>query len=98
MFVEVYDNEASKPHKVDIVTTVSTDEGAVVAKTEEVRDSSELQGRRGGYGYATRIATKGLTPGPYVLTVSARSRLGNAPAAERRVQFTVTPPRLAESQ
>ena len=98
MFVEVYDNEASKPHKVDIVTTVSTDEGAVVAKTEEVRDSSELQGRRGGYGYATRIATKGLTPGSYVLTVSARSRLGNAPAAERRVQFTVTPPRLAESQ
>jgi VWFA-related protein len=98
MFVEVYDNENSKPHKVDIVTTVTTDEGAVVAKTEEVRDSSELQGRRGGYGYATRIATKELTPGSYVLTVSARSRLGGAPAAERRVQFTVTPPRLAESQ
>ena len=45
------------------VSTVTTDEGAVVSKTEEVRDSSELQGRRGGYGYATRIATKGLTPG-----------------------------------
>jgi len=98
MFVEVYDNETAKPHKVDIVTTVTTDEGAVMAKTEEVRDSSELQGRRGGYGYGTRIATKGLTPGSYVLAVSARSRLGDAPAAERRVQFTVTPPRVAESQ
>jgi hypothetical protein len=98
MFVEVYDNETSKPHKVDIVTTVTTDEGAVMAKTEEVRDSSELLGHRGGYGYASRIATKGLTPGSYVLTVSARSRLGDAPAAERRVEFTVTPPRLAELQ
>jgi VWFA-related protein len=98
MFVEVYDNETAKPHKVDIVTTVTTDEGAVMAKTEEVRDSSELQGRRGGYGYGTRIATRGLAPGSYVLTVSARSRLGDAPAEERRVQFTVTPPRLPESQ
>ena len=92
LFAEVYDNQGSKPHKVDITTTVTSDEGTVLVKTEEARDSSELQGRRGGYGYATRIPLKELPPGSYVLTVSARSRLGNTPAAERRVQFTVTPP------
>jgi VWFA-related protein len=90
LFVEVYDNEAARPHKVDITTTVTSDEGKVVIKAEEARDSSELQGRRGGYGYAARLLLKDLPPGPYVLTVSARSRLGDTPPAERQVAFTVT--------
>ena len=90
LFVEVYDNDAGKPHKVDITTTVTSDEGKVMIKTEEARDSSELQGRRGGYGHAARLALKDLAPGSYVLTVSARSRLGDMPSAERQVQFTVT--------
>jgi len=90
LFVEVYDNDSAKPHKVDITTTVTSDEGKVMIKAEEGRDSSELQGRRGGYGYAARLALKDLPPGPYVLTVSARSRLGDTPPAERQVAFTVT--------
>ena len=97
LFAEVYDNQASKPHKVDITTTVTSDAGGVIVKTEEVRDSSELQGRRGGYGFATRIPLKELTPGSYVLTVAARSRLGDTPSAERQVMFTVTSPRAASA-
>jgi VWFA-related protein len=92
LFVEVYDNDADKPHKVDITTTVTSDEGKVMMKAEEARDSSELQGPRGGYGHAARLALKELPPGSYVLTVSARSRLGDMPAAERQVQFSVTAP------
>jgi hypothetical protein len=91
LFVEVYDNDAAKPHKVDVTTTVTSDEGKVMIKTEEVRDSSELQGQRGGYGHAARLALEDLPPGPYVLTVSARSRLGDMPSVERQVPFTVTP-------
>ena len=68
----MYDNDAGKPHRVDITTTVTTDEGKVLIKTEEARDSSELQGRRGGYGHAARLALKDLPPGPYVLTISAQ--------------------------
>ena len=89
-YVEVYDNGAGTPHKVDITTTVTSDEGKVMIKTEQARDSSELQGPRGGYGYAAPLVLKDLPPGPYVLTVSARSRLGNTPSAERQVPFTVT--------
>lgn len=92
LFVEVYDNDPGKPHKVDITTTVTSDEGKAMIKTEETRDSSELQGRRGGYGYAARLVLKDLPPGPYVLSVSARSRLGDTPPAERQVPFTVTAP------
>ena len=90
-FVEVYDNQPSKPHKVDITCTVTTDEGKQMFRNEEVRDSTDLKGKPGGYGYVTRIPLSELAPGRYVLTVSARSRLGDGAAVERQLQFTVGP-------
>jgi VWFA-related protein len=92
LFVEVYDNEGSKPHKVDIVTTVTTDEGRQLFKTDETRDSTDLGGARGGYGYTTRVPMKDFEPGKYVLKVEAKSRLGNAPAISRELRIEVTPP------
>jgi VWFA-related protein len=89
LFTEVYDNAAATPHKVDITTTVTTDEGKVMVKTEETRDSSDLGGQRGGYGYTTQIPLKDLAPGRYVLKVEAKSRLGQTEAVSREVQFTV---------
>ena len=43
LFAEVYDNAGATPHKVDITTTVTTDEGKVLFKTDEVRDSTDLR-------------------------------------------------------
>jgi VWFA-related protein len=91
VFAEVYDNEGSKPHKVDITATVITDEGRVLFKTDETRDSTDLGGARGGYGYATRIPMKDLAPGLYVLKVEAKSRLGNTPPVARELRIAVTP-------
>jgi hypothetical protein len=62
-------------------------------KNEDTRDSSDLGGQRGGYGYTTTIPLKDLPPAKYVLKVSAKSRLSNTPAAEREVRFEVAPPR-----
>jgi VWFA-related protein len=90
LFAEVYDNAGNTPHKVDITSTVTSDEGKVMFKADETRDSTDLGGKTGGYGYAARIPLKDLAPGSYVLTVSAKSRLGNGPASDRQVQFTVT--------
>ena len=88
LFTEIYDNEASQPHKVDITTTITTDEGKVVFKTDDVRDSSELAGKRGAYLYPTRIPLKDLVPGSYVLQVAAHSRLGGI-TAERQVRIGI---------
>jgi VWFA-related protein len=88
LFAEIYDNEASRPHKVDITTTITTDEGKVVFKKDDVRDSSELAGKRGAYLYPTRIPLKDLVPGSYVLQVAAGSRLGGI-AAERQVRIGI---------
>ena len=95
VFAEVYDNEASKPHKVDIATTITSDDAKVVFKNEEERSSTDIQGKRGGYGYVGRIAMRDLAPGTYVLKVEARSRLGSGATVSREVQFTVAASRPA---
>lgn len=91
LFAEVYDNSGKTPHKVDIETSVLTDEGKVVFKTADERDSSELQGAKGGYGFTTRVPMSELPPGSYVLSLQARSRLGKDTAATREVRFRVVP-------
>jgi VWFA-related protein len=96
LFTEVYDDGSLPPHRVDIAATVRADDGRVVYQAQEERESSELQGKRGGYGYAARIPLSGLPPGPYVLTVEAKSRLGAQTPVRRQVPFTVTPPAPAE--
>jgi VWFA-related protein len=92
IFTEVYDDGTAPSHKIDIVTTIRSDEGRIFFKNEEERDSKELEGKRGGYGYTARIPMSGLAPGLYVLTVEARSRLGNDRGASRQVRITVVPP------
>jgi VWFA-related protein len=96
LFVEIYDNAGGSSHKIDIAATVTSDEGNVKFKTEDVRDSSELQGKSGGYGYSSRVPLDGLTPGLYVLKVEARSRLGQGPTASREVQFRIVEPASPE--
>jgi VWFA-related protein len=93
VFAEVYDNAGGTPHKVDITATVTADEGKVLFKSDEVRDSTEIGGARGGYGYTARIPMKDLAPGTYVLKVEAKSRLQNVPTASREILFKVEPPR-----
>jgi VWFA-related protein len=98
LFTEVYDNGGATPHKVDITSTVTTDEGKVMFKTDEVRDSTDLGGKHGGYGYTTRIPLKDLAVGSYVLKVDAKSRLKDIPAVARELQFTVEAPRPAPAR
>ena len=98
LFAEVYDNAGATPHKVDITTTVTTDEGKVLFKTDEERDSTELGGKRGGYGYATRVPLKDLAPGIYVLKVEARSRLGTRRRSRASCSSRVQAPRPAPAR
>jgi len=89
LFTEVYDNQAATPHKVDITTTLTADDGKVVYKVDEERSSTEIEGKRGGYGYSVRVPLHDIAPGSYVLGVAARSRLGNSPAAERQIPIKI---------
>ncbi len=77
MFAEVYDRPTPQPHAVDITAIVRSDEGTVVFKNEEERQSSELQGTTGGYVYQARVPLTDLQPGPL------RADAGGAVAGRR---------------
>jgi hypothetical protein len=90
LFAEVYDNDLKAPHTVDITTIVVSEDDKTVFSSNEERQSSELAGKRGGYGHSIRIATKEFAPGIYVLTVQAKSRSGKTPpSVSRSVQFRI---------
>ncbi|MEO8680188.1 MAG: VWA domain-containing protein [Vicinamibacterales bacterium] len=91
-FAEAYDNSGKQPHKVDLSATVKAEGGQTVFETKEERDSSELKGSSGGYGFAGRIPLKQIAPGLYVLRVQAVSRLGDRPTVAQEIVFRVLAP------
>jgi VWFA-related protein len=92
IFVDVYDNDLTPVHKVDITTSLIADSGRVVFKNEEERSTADLEGKPGGFGIGTTLALSDFDPGLYVLKVEARSRLGADVSASRDVQIRITPP------
>ena len=77
--VDVYDNKVATPHRVEIRTTVTADDGNVVFNSTDERKSEELKGVNGTYGHVATIPLKGVAPGRYVLRVEAQV----APLQER---------------
>jgi VWFA-related protein len=90
LFAEIYDRRAGIPHVVDLETTVRSSTGREVFKHSDERSSVELEGRSGGYGHLVRVPMNGLEPGRYLLSVVARSRLGET--ATREVPIEVRTP------
>jgi VWFA-related protein len=90
LFTEVYDN-IKQPHKTDIVATVKAEGGTTMFETREERDSSELAGSAGGYGFETRVPLSKLAPGLYVLRVEATARIGDHATVARETIFRVSP-------
>jgi VWFA-related protein len=95
VFADIYDNDVTPAHKVDITTSLIADNGRVVFKNEEERSTADLEGKPGGFGIGTTLALSDFEPGLYVLRVEARSRLGSDVSARREVQIRIAP---AEAQ
>jgi VWFA-related protein len=88
VFTEIYDN-VKPAHKTEIAATVKAEGGQTVFETREERDSSELAGSAGGYGFQTRVPLRNLAPGLYVLRVEATTRIGDRPVVFRETVFRV---------
>jgi hypothetical protein len=85
----VYDNQPAPAHRLDITTTVRADDGRVVFTNSEERSSEDLKGKPGGFGYMVRAPIRGWTPGLYVLTIEAKSRIGGEAPVSKSIQFKV---------
>jgi VWFA-related protein len=88
VYAEIYDNQAATPHTVDLSVTVRTDDGTQVFKSEEARESKEIGGARGAFGYLVRVPMQDLVPGRFVLTVEAKARVGGDPV-KKETEFRV---------
>jgi hypothetical protein len=88
--VDVYDNRASTPHRVEIRTTVTADDGKVVYTSRDERRTDELKGAQGGtFGHVVSIPLGGVAPGRYVLKVEAQALISNGATASREIEFRV---------
>jgi hypothetical protein len=88
---DIYDNRASTPHRVEVRTTVTGDDGQVVFSSRDERRTEDLKGANGSFGHLTSIPLKGIAPGRYVLKIEAQALLSNGGTAAREVEFTIRP-------
>ena len=84
--VDVYDNKVATPHKVEIRTSLTADNGTVVFNSTDERRTEELKGVNGTYGHVATIPLTGIAPGRYVLRVDAKSTLSNGATAAREIR------------
>ena len=88
---QIYDRQTA-PHPVDIVASVRNEVGVEVYRRESQQAVGDVAAGRRGYRYATTVSLAALTPGSYVLTVEARSRVNPERTARREVPFRIATP------
>jgi hypothetical protein len=91
LFAEIYDNLGKAAHKVEIEASLRSEGGQAVFQTREARDSSELAGGPGGYGFTARVPLKDVPPGLYVLRVNAVAQIGDRVETMRETVVRVVP-------
>jgi VWFA-related protein len=90
LYVEAYESASNAaPHTVTLTAELRAEGGTVVRKVSEDRSSSELQGKRGGYGFSPQLSLADAAPGLYVIHVEARANIGDRPMVSKDVQLRV---------
>lgn len=89
LFAEIYDNQVSTRHNVAIKTSVLAGDGQVVFTAGDSRNTDDLQGKTGGFGYTANIPLASLAPGRYVLKVEAQAQVSNGASVARELEFRV---------
>ena len=88
VYAEVYD-QLTSPHKVEITTTATADDGRVMYSRSDQQSSASLRNPGDGFGHVATIPLKDVIPGRYVLKIEARSSVAGAAPAVRELEFTV---------
>ena len=90
IYTEVYETlKDATSHTVALTAELRAEGGTVVRNVSDERSSSELQGKRGGYGFSAQLPLNDVAPGLYVIHVEARANVGNRPTVSKDVQIRV---------
>jgi VWFA-related protein len=91
LYVEAYENlHNATPHTVTFTAELRADGGTAVRRVSEERSSTELQGKRGGYGFNAQLRLDEVAAGLYVIHVEARANVGDRPTVSKDIQIRVT--------
>jgi hypothetical protein len=89
LYAEIYENRRDRAsHTVSLKAELRSDEGRVLQTVEDERQSKELEGSSGGYGFRPEIPLD-VEPGLYVLHVEARANVGAQPTVSRDIRIRV---------
>ena len=88
VYAEIYD-QLTTPHKVEITTTATAEDGRVMYSRSDQQSSTALRSPGDGFGHLATIPLKDVVPGRYVLKVEARSTVAGTQPAVRELEFTV---------
>jgi hypothetical protein len=90
IYVEAYENlKDAIAHSVNFTAELRADGGTVVRKVSDERSSSELQAKRGGYGFAAELPLTDVAAGIYVIHVEARSNGAGRPTVGKDIQIRI---------
>jgi len=74
---------------VELTAELRAEGGTLVRRVAEERSSKELQGKRGGYGFAAQLPLNDAAPGIYVIHVEARANIRERPTVSRDIQIRI---------
>ena len=90
IYAEVYETlRDATSHTVALTAELRAEGGTVVRSVVDERSSSELQGKRGGYGFSAQLPLNDAAPGLYVIHVEARANVGDRPTVSKDIQIRV---------
>jgi hypothetical protein len=90
IYTEVYETlKNAVAHTVGLTAELRAEGGTTVRSVSDERSSTELQGKRGGYGFAAQLPLNDVAPGLYVVHVEARVNAGNRPTVSKDIQIRV---------
>jgi VWFA-related protein len=90
IYAEIYDNQLSPPHQVDLTVTVKSADDRIVYRSNDWASSEEMTIGKGAYPSTTWIPLEELGgPGNYVLHLQAQRALDGTQPIERTVPFKV---------
>jgi hypothetical protein len=89
LFGEVYVNEQEAGQQIDIETSIQAGDGAIVFTHREAFAIDVAQGKSVMYRHTVPIALADVSPGRYILTMTARVEGGRSRPSTRQIPFSV---------
>jgi VWFA-related protein len=90
IYAEVYETlRNATAHTVTLTAELRAEGGTAVRTVSDERSSSELQGKRGGYGFSAQLPLNDVAAGVYVVHVEARANVGDRPTVSKDIQIRV---------